>query len=532
MTAAASGTAAAVAHSEQAAASADDRFSDWRFLGAGGSADVFRVYDRALGIDLAIKLLRRDSPRGRRAMLNEVLVSRALRHPFICPVHDIYDGAHGFGVIMDVLEGEDLKAWMAAHAGEAHATFKQRLELVEKLADALAIAHRRIVHRDLKPANIFLDGGSIERPLIMDFGLSLLDAPDTEAAADGTPRYMAPEQHAGEADARSDIFSLGVLAYELLTGGRHPLGAHVRRPKQEDWAAADIPPPSAYCALSPGAVDRLVLQMLRVDPAQRPTDANKIVHVLRAVIDRPEAGLANDAGPRFETVEIPAGAYVIGSPPNAVYQAEKPMRRVRLDAFRMTAHPVANAHYLEYCRAVGAPAPPLIGDPVFGAPDAPVVMVDWNEASAFSAWAGGRLPTEAEWEAAAKGGAAQAEYPWGDDPLAPERANADGSVGHTTVIGSFPLGANGFGLFDMAGNVWEWCADAFDERAYRAIRDGDANPRRDPSAHENETAERILRGGAFDALPAMCRTAFRHRAPASTRRNTIGFRIVFDGHDA
>jgi len=507
--------------------SADQRFVDWRFLGAGGSADVFRVYDRVLGIDLAIKLLRRDTPRGRRAMLNEVLVSRALRHPFICPVHDVYDGPHGFGVVMDVLEGGDLKAWMAAHARNLHATFAVRLELIEKLADALAIAHRRIVHRDLKPANIFLDGGAIERPLIMDFGLSLLDAPEIAGSSAGTPRYMAPEQHGGVADARSDIFSLGVLAYELLTGGRHPLGADRGRPTDADWAAAKIEPPSAFCALTPGSVDRLVLQMLRHDPAQRPTGAREIVRVIRAAIDAPTAEADAPADTEIATVDVPPGLHVVGSPPNAAYAAEKPMRRVRLAGYRIGRHPVTNAQYLAFCRATGARPPALIEDPVFGAPNHPVVMVGWAAAAAFADWAGGRLPREAEWEAAAKAGAVQKTYPWGDDAMAPERANADGSVGHTTAVGSYPLGASALGVEDMAGNVWEWCADAYDERAYRAIRDGEAPPTATIAG-----GERVLRGGAFDALPAMCRCAFRHRAQPTAERNNIGFRIAFDADAA
>ncbi|MGZ0188648.1 MAG: protein kinase domain-containing protein, partial [Alphaproteobacteria bacterium] len=146
---------ALVERQEAVSALSDDRFVDWRFLGKGGTADVFRVRDRLLGIDLAIKLLRAEIPNGRATMANEVLVSRSLRHPFICPVHDIYEGARGFGVIMDVLEGVDLKDWLKTNAGALHATFRERVALIGKLADALAIAHQRIVHRDLKPANIF-----------------------------------------------------------------------------------------------------------------------------------------------------------------------------------------------------------------------------------------------------------------------------------------------------------------------------------------------------------------------------------------
>ena len=505
------------------------RFVEWRFIGAGGTADVYRVRDCALGIDLAVKLLRHASARGRASMINEVLVSRALRHPFICPVHDIYDGARGFGVVMDVLEGYDLKAWLEENAGALHATMQQRLGLIEKLADALVIAHRRIVHRDLKPANIFLVGRSIERPLIMDFGLSLLDAPEIRESFAGTPKYMAPEQLGGLADARSDIFALGVVAYELLTGGEHPLGAARRRPTYDAWANAEIAPPSAYCALIGGAVDRLVLQMLHPNPEQRPAGAAEVVAALRAAIAARGGNDAPAGAPADDAVAAPAGRYVIGSPPTSAYPSEKPMRRISLSAFRLARRPVTNREYLAYCRATGAAPPPEIDDPVFGAADHPVVMIDWAAAADYAKWAGGRLPTEAEWEAAAKGGATLTDYPWGDDALAPERANADGAVGATTPVGAYPLGRNALGLDDMAGNVWEWCADAYDERAYRQIRDGAENPRApEPRMKDAHAIERVLRGGAFDSLPGMCRTAFRHRAPAGARRRNVGFRVAFD----
>ena len=512
-------------------AGTDLRFVDWRFIGTGGSADVYRVFDRFLSIDLAIKILKRDSPAGRDTIRNEVLISRALRHPSICPVHDIYSGDHGFGVIMDVLEGYDLKVWAKVNNTALHATFEARVALVEKLADALAIAHSRIVHRDLKPANIFLINGSIEQPLIMDFGLSLLDQSEIQGSHAGTPRYMAPEQHGGVADARSDIFALGVMAYELLTGGRRPLGETVRRPTAEEWQTLTIAPPSAHCALINGPIDRLILQMLQYDPAKRPSSAAEIVRALRAASQtRAEAPTAASAQKSAHaTATLAPGKYVIGSPPTSQYAAEKPMRRVQLTGCRIALRPVTNADYLAFCRETGAAPPPLIEYPVFGAATHPVVSVDWAMANAYAEWAGGRLPTEAEWEAAAKAGATMQVYPWGDGDLKPESANADNSVGGTTPVGAYPLGANGLGLEDMAGNVWEWCADAFDERAYRSFRDAFPDPITEPSGSADlVTVERVLRGGAFDALPAMCRTAFRHRAPANAARKTIGFRIVFD----
>lgn len=507
----------------------EHRFVDWRFLGTGGSADVYRVFDQFLGIDLAIKILKRDSGSGRQTIRNEVLVSRALRHPSICPVHDIYSGERGFGLIMDVLEGFDLQVWLKVNNAALHATFGSRLALIEKLADALAIAHRRIVHRDLKPANIFLIDGSIDEPLIMDFGLSLLDKPEIDGSHAGTPRYMAPEQHGGVANALSDIFALGVISYELLTGGKRPLGEQMRRPTPEDWKTLPVAPPSSHCALVSGPVERLILQMLQFDPTKRPSSAAEIVRALRAAAETRAAPESDSEKPQLKTVTLAPGKYVIGSPPTSQYAAEKPMRRVQLTGCEIALRTVTNAEFLNFCRETGAEPPPFIEDPTFGAPANPVVAIDWETATAYAEWAGGRLPTESEWEASAKAGASLIAYPWGDDPLKPERANADGFVGGTTPVGAFPHGANSLGLEDMAGNVWEWCADAFDERAYRSFRETIPDPfTPPPNVVDPSAIERVLRGGAFDSLPAMCRTAFRHRAVASSKRNNIGFRICFD----
>lgn len=178
------------------------------------------------------------------------------------------------------------------------------------------------------------------------------------------------------------------------------------------------------------------------------------------------------------------------------------------------------------------------GSHLGGRLDHPVVHVSWNDARAFCAWAGARLPREDEWEAAARGGLAGATYPWGD-VLHPEGrhmcniwqgdfpdhdSGEDGWRG-TSPCGSFP--ANGYGLYDMAGNVWQWCEDAF-----RAPRGGPAAP----PAMSNGT-ERVLRGGSFLCHESYCsryRVAARSRNTADSSTSNIGFRVARDlpGADA
>lgn len=512
---------------------APQRYSDWHRIGRGGSSNVFRVWDNQLRIHLAIKVLRRDVPqteRNRELMRREVLVSRAIRHQAICPVHDVHDGPEGFGVIMDLLEGIDLSTWLKDNADRLQDTFNKRVELIEKLADALAVAHTRIVHRDMKPSNIFLTDGDIERPLILDFGLSLLDDSQGPATQGGTPRYMAPEQINGLADVRSDLFGLGVISYEVLTGGVHPLGPDApRRPGLIDWEKTIIQPPSTHYPAIPAALDRLILQLLQIEPDHRPATAKQVADSLRiSAKARAETtavdGEAEDReGKGLCAVLVRAGTHVIGSPSTSPFRSEKPMRKIGLRAFRITETQVTNAEYLGYVRATGTRPQPMLDHAVFGRGDHPVVMLTWAEARAFAHWARGELPTEAQWEAAARAGRRTCEYPWGNDSPTTDHANLDMMSGATSAVRAFPAGRNPLGLWDMSGNVWEWCRDAFTEQPYRQLRDGAV----EPLVQVENCTTRVVRGGSYESVISACRVPFRHHAGQDEARADIGFRVVF-----
>src|SRR4051794_37362464 len=110
--------------------SAAERFVDWKLIGSGGVADVYRVVDRELGVPLAIKILKQLHREDRRyidSLRSEVLISRKLRHPNICPIHDLYEGPQGVGIVMDLIEGQDLKGWMQQHRGRLLDTIQPRL---------------------------------------------------------------------------------------------------------------------------------------------------------------------------------------------------------------------------------------------------------------------------------------------------------------------------------------------------------------------------------------------------------------------
>ena len=138
-------------------------------------------------------------------------------------------------------------------------------------------------------------------------------------------------------------------------------------------------------------------------------------------------------------------------------------------------------------------------------------------------WARGRLPWEAEWECAARGGTRFAEYPWGKERPTSIRANIDRVMASTTPVDAHPQGCNAFGLYDMCGNVWEWCADVYDAEWYSVLRHNIANPR-----NEGTGGPRTLRGGCFESVATAGRCAFRHFFDSARRRRDVGFRVAYD----
>jgi formylglycine-generating enzyme len=254
--------------------------------------------------------------------------------------------------------------------------------------------------------------------------------------------------------------------------------------------------------------------------------------------------------PRF--VEVPAGDFVMGAPDGD--DDERPVRRVTLDRYLLSAHPVTNAQYAEFVRNTGHHAPDVRDLPSFVAPTAeaafrelaspyiwrggdlpkdrglhPVTLVTHADAVAYCVWLGTRLgravrlPTEAEWERAARGGIDGRRYPWGDE-IDPSRSNFLPDVGLKRMRGTRPVGTyppNPFGLHDMAGNVWEWVADWYQADAYAG---GDAaNPTGPVSG-----ALRVLRGGSWvthDVLQLRC--SHRHKVPPDTYAYSIGFRVAY-----
>jgi iron(II)-dependent oxidoreductase len=219
---------------------------------------------------------------------------------------------------------------------------------------------------------------------------------------------------------------------------------------------------------------------------------------------------------------IPAGEFWMGSDPPEGQENEQPRRRVTTDAYQIGETPVTNAEFEAFVvgklyldRAVWSEAgwdwrqantvvaPRFWNDEAWRAylaPDQPVVGVSWYEADAFARWTGGRLPTEAEWERAARGEDGR-RFPWGNDWV-PELAAHRGGRRHTLAVRAIPQNRSPHGLYDCAGNVWEWCVDAFAEGL------------------------RSARGGSWNAHPPQLRCAARNAWPPDARFSNLGFRVA------
>ena len=221
-------------------------------------------------------------------------------------------------------------------------------------------------------------------------------------------------------------------------------------------------------------------------------------------------------------VYVPAGPFDMGLDEGG--WDERPRHEVDLDAFWIMQTEVTNEQY-EKCVAADVCSPPF--NPAWGTDDFwagydthPVTQVTWEQAAAYAEWAGGRLPTEAEWEKAARGDDGR-RYPWGDTTPTTQRLNYNREIGDTQPVGSYPDGASPYGALDMAGNVWEWVADWYGDEYYAT------SPRQNPTGPE-EGERRVLRGGAYDSILYNVGAYFREGAEMTHRSDSYGFRVVRD----
>lgn len=241
---------------------------------------------------------------------------------------------------------------------------------------------------------------------------------------------------------------------------------------------------------------------------------------------RRESSQVDTGKPEPDCVVVPAGSFVMGCEQGR--DEERPLHRVCVDAFETAIYQVRNRDYALFMEATGHPAPRYWRDPDFNDPDQPVTAVNWFEGVKYCQWLSAmtgrsyRLPTEAEWERAARGGGEGHLYPWGSEPpeSRPEYVRRWGGE----VNGPLPVGRgtpNGFGLYDLCENVHEWCADWF-QKDYYAI-----SPERNPCGPP--TGERrASRGGSWRHHIKASRCSTRSSIPPELEYSDYGFRVVRD----
>ena len=203
-----------------------------------------------------------------------------------------------------------------------------------------------------------------------------------------------------------------------------------------------------------------------------------------------------------------------------ILRDDRPTHIVQLDAFYLDRREVTHAEYATFLEETGRDTPYhwLDGSLPEGQEEFPIYNVDWADASAFCAWAGKRLPTEAEWERAARGGLEGADYPWGDEKATPDRAHYGTDAGPGPVGGLEP---NAFGLHDMAGGVAEWTSDWFERTYY------ESSPAKNPQGPA-EGQYKVIRGGAWSDGPRRVTVFFRNWVRPNQTTPNLGFRCAKD----
>jgi serine/threonine-protein kinase len=620
-------------------------------FGEGGMGELYLGRHTRLAREVIIKTIRTEEFSSRQIehlrvrLEREAYIQSQLDNSHIVRVYDFIAAEDTTCMVMEYVPGRDLRKMIQQETGPVAAPraiklFRQVLQAIDyahtfTYADPSGEKHIGIIHRDLKPANILVTPDDVVK--VTDFGIVKVRGVKggTQLGFNpGTPEYMSPEQARGrELDQRSDIYSLGVVFYEMLTGrvpfeddGNATSDYEVRRGHIE----MPVPRPSEVYPGVPVELEKIVLKSLEKDPDHRfqtareflmaideyertgsaagalrsstaggrqtvvqphrtqhpanpaavgtvtpasatvPQGANVatvgnrpirigaesdngynsttaiqtggpaksklpiIVGVALLVViaagigiykmratdsststlpTRTNTGGTTSSGAPAGMISIPGGEFVIGRDNGSDY--EGPAHKVTVKPFSIDKTEVTNAQYAEFIAVTGHQAPSHWVDGKYPAGEAnfPVVNVNWYDARDYAQWAGKRLPTEEEWEYAARG-RENYLYPYGNT-WKPQFSNAaEDGYGKPRAAGSYPDGASPFGVLDMAGNVAEWTATE-----YKPYPGSKAKP---------DDGYKVIRGGAFNTKATDQTATDRRYISPSTTRPYVGFRCAKD----
>jgi len=537
-------------------------------LGEGGMGEVYLGEDAMLERKVAIKrlnpLLTTDAQFSAR-FITEARIQARLNHPNIVALHSFFQEEGVYYMVMEHAAGCTLRDMILSMGliPEARA-----LGLFSQIAAALAYSHdMQIIHRDIKPSNIMV--GDDDRIKIMDFGIARIRGEIGNTMTGqvvGSINYMSPEQikAAKDIDHRTDIFSAGVLLYEMLTG-KLPYNVDTGSDflVMEQIVNAPLPDPRAlYAFISDGTVNALQA-MTAKDRSQRPGSiqtaveilGGKAAHLPATQATRVSANDATRVSPAVSNatvlspqpvqvkreasgmVYVAGGSFEMGN--NTGRQDERPVHTVTLSAFYMAKFPVTQEQYQAVMK---------LNPSQFKGNKHPVEKISWRDAIRYCNmlskieglkpcyltgssgmspdnpecdWLanGYRLPTEAEWEYAARGGVyAQKGGPVATLDLRQEGGKTNDAMHMTQAVGLAP--ANELGITDMLGNVNEWCWDWYMVEYYaHSIARNPIGPM--------QGMYKVCRGGSWKNLSMSVTTRFSFEL--NQFYNNVGFRVVRSG---
>ncbi len=569
-------------------------------LGQGGMGMVYKAYDPHLERTVALKLMlsgKNSKPKEIARFLREAKATAQLKHSGIVTIYDIGQENNQPFFAMEYLEGVSLKEYLK----KSHSSLHRKVEILKQVAQAVAYAHKKgIIHRDLKPANIMMVD---KQAKVMDFGLAKVQKASRQLSQSGmvigTLQYMPPEQAEGkirDVDERSDIYSLGAILYEIMTGIPPFDGDSLSQILYQVLHKNPIPPTKLQKRNPSRQLEKICLKALAKKKDRRYENMEEFIAALDNFLEgrkekynrlskksyaliglfilclvcffiRPEILFPSLSLPQkeeskkltevnkktlspqnqepqktnspeiiniptfayqktttystesqtyevkeflhekteIEFVLIPGGSFLMGS---TNYSSEKPKHKVYLKPFLMSKYEVTQAQWQTVMKST-------VFD--YEGDNIPVRNVTWSEAKQFCSQNGFVLPSEAQWEYAYKGGSTT-KYYWGDKPH-PDYLNFD-SEGPIEVGQKKP---NAFGLFDMSGNLYEWCEDKWNPHYMGAPQDG-----RPWNTQKKSDSKQVIRGGSWyhDADRSISTRRTGHLL--SKGYNYVGFRCVFN----
>ncbi len=522
-----------------------ERFQSLQWLESGSSCDVWKAHDVELDELVVLKILKKKLVGDICAiknLKNEAKITRSLRHPHIVTVYDYYQLEDINFIAMEYIS----KEYSLANVMLGRCTpfgIKEVRNWLEQLTSALDYAHAQgVLHRNIKPANILLTrDNKVKLGIFGDDPLEKVSYAKMEGQLDPvTFAYMSPEQiMREELDNRSDIYSLAASVYELLCG--HPpfyTGSVITQIQFDPVPLITVLDESVNKALQSALAKKKEnrpssTRMFFDDLCGRDVQAKKIqVIALESASLSPDTSMKAGTVRTFDGIEMvwcPPGKFTMGSLASEEYlisyfgeEAEcldsgKPPHNVILTkGFWMGKYPITQAQW-EMVMVIN-PSKSKGGK-------LPVEYVNWIDCQAFIQKLNGkdrdnyRLPTEAEWEYACRAGST-AEYCFGDDKSGLEEYawynENSGSKAHK--VGT--KRPNAWGLFDMHGNVWEWCQDWYDKYPFGSVTD---------PAGSSSGEDRVLRGGSWQYGAFACGSATRFRETLNACHlllDGIGFRII------